>query len=200
MGQRSRGETPRVVVVKPHGHARVRIGGKAYWLGKCPDGKPTPAQQAEAARLWQQHLVKGNPPARKRQAVVTPAQPVSQSVLTIGELMAQFLAFAEGYYRRQDGTITSSVDEIRMADRSLAAWAAAPVDSFGPKALKAVQAQEIDRGRPPRATVKRISKTIPRAFKWAAGEELAPATIWHALQAVPPIQKGRTDAPELAPV
>ncbi len=63
-----------------------------------------------------------------------------------------------------------------------------------------MQAQEIDRGRPPRVTVKRISKTIPRAFKWAAGEELAPATIWHALQAVPPIQKGRSDAPELAPV
>ena len=199
MGRRSRGEMPRVVVVKPHGHARVRIGGKAYWLGKCPDGKPTPAQQAEAARLWQQYLVEGKPPARKRQAVVTPAQPVSQSVLTIGELMAQFLAFAEGYYRRQDGTTTSSVDEIRMADRSLAAWAAAPVDSFGPKALKAVQVQEIDRGRP-RVTVNRISKTIRRAFKWAAGEELAPATIWHALQAVPPIQKGRIDAPELAPV
>jgi hypothetical protein len=71
--------------------------------------------------LWQQHLVKGNPPARKRPAVVTPAQPVSQSVLTIGELMAQFLAFAEGYYWRQDGTTTSSVDEICMADQSLAA-------------------------------------------------------------------------------
>ena len=74
MGRRSRGEMPRVFVVKPHGHARVRIGGKAYWLGKCPDGKPTPAQQEEAARLWQQYLVEGKPPARKRQAVVTPAQ------------------------------------------------------------------------------------------------------------------------------
>jgi len=35
--------------------------------------------------------------------------------------MAQFLAFAEGYYWRQDGTTTSSVDEICMADQSLAA-------------------------------------------------------------------------------
>jgi len=170
MGRRSRGEMPRVVVVKPHGHARVRIGGKAYWLGKCPDGKPTPAQQAEAARLWQQYLVKGKPPARKRQAVVTPAQPVSQSVLTIGELMAQFLAFAEGYYRRQDGTITSSVDEIRMADRSLAAWAAAPVDSFGPKALKAVQVQEIDRGpHEPQQTEKtKLTSRLPGRILTAA--------------------------------
>ena len=39
---------PRVFVVKPHGHARVRIGGKAYLLGKCPDGKPTPAPDGGA--------------------------------------------------------------------------------------------------------------------------------------------------------
>jgi len=48
MGRRRTGEMPRVVVVKPHGHAGVRIGGKAYWLGKCPDGKPTPAPDGGA--------------------------------------------------------------------------------------------------------------------------------------------------------
>ena len=193
---------PRVFVVKPHGHARLRIGGKAYWLGKCPDGKPTPAQQAEAARLWQQYLSGGKPtqprPEKCRQHRKSAGKEDMTSI-TVGSLISQYLAFAEGYYRRADGTNTSSVDEIRQAVRTLAPWATCPAAAFGPKMLKAVQAQEIDRGRP-RVTVNRISKTIRRAFKWAASEELAPATIWHALQAVPPIQKGRSEAPELAPV
>lgn len=199
MGRRSRGEMPRVVVVKPHAHARVRIGGKAYWLGKSPDGKPTAAQQAEAARLWQQYLTTGKPPATKPKHPAVPQQVEDNQPLTIGEMMCQFLAFAEGYYRRADGSLTSSVDEIRMAARSIQPWQATPVEAFGPKMLKAVQAQEIVRGRP-RVTVNRISKTIRRAFKWAASEEIAPAGVWHALQAVPPIQKGRSDAPELQPV
>jgi hypothetical protein len=64
MGRRRSGEMPRVVVVKPRNHARVRIGGRAYWLGKCPDGKVTRAQHAEAARLWHRYLA-GRQPERQ---------------------------------------------------------------------------------------------------------------------------------------
>lgn len=56
--------------------------------------------------------------------------------------MCKFLAFAEGYYRRADGSITSSVDEIRMAARSIQLWQATPVEAVGPKMLIAVQAQD----------------------------------------------------------
>lgn len=62
MGRRCSGEMPRVVVVKPRNHARVRIGGRAYWLGKCPDGKVTRLQHAEAARLWHRYLADGEAP------------------------------------------------------------------------------------------------------------------------------------------
>ena len=62
MGRRRSGEMPRVVVVKPRNHARVRIGGRAYWLGKCPDGKVTRGQHAEAARLWHRFLADGDLP------------------------------------------------------------------------------------------------------------------------------------------
>ena len=89
MGRRRTGEMPRVVVVKPHGHAGVRIGGKAYWLGKCPDGKPTPAPDGGAdlygrlgnrtglvcqkssnglknwSRCWSRHLGAGQSTSRK---------------------------------------------------------------------------------------------------------------------------------------
>ncbi len=54
MGRRSKTDMPRITVVKPHHHARVRIGGQAYWLGKCPNKTITQKQHAEVARLWHQ--------------------------------------------------------------------------------------------------------------------------------------------------
>ena len=61
MGRRRSGEMPRVAVVKPHNHVRVRIGGRAYWLGKSANGKVTKEQQREASKLWQQYLDGGIP-------------------------------------------------------------------------------------------------------------------------------------------
>ena len=48
MGRRSKTDMPRIAVVKPHHHARVRIGGQAYWLGKCPK---KPSLKERDARL-----------------------------------------------------------------------------------------------------------------------------------------------------
>ena len=114
-------------------------------------------------------------------------------------MMQQYLAYAEIYYKKPDGRRTSCVAEILTASRSLALWSDTLASDFGPKTLKAVRAAEIDRGRP-RVTVNRIAKTIRSAFKWAASEELVSASVWHALQTVAAIQKGRTKAPELPPV
>ena len=61
MGRRRSGEMPRVAVVKPHNHVRVRIGGRAYWLGKSANGRVTKDQQCEASKLWQQYLDGGIP-------------------------------------------------------------------------------------------------------------------------------------------
>ena len=66
MGRRSKTDMPRIAVVKPHHHARVRIGGKAYWLGKCPNKTITQRQRAEVARLWHQFLKTGMPPEQSR--------------------------------------------------------------------------------------------------------------------------------------
>jgi len=122
MGRRRSGEMPRVVVVKPRNHARVRIGGRAYWLGKCPDGKVTRAQHAEVARLWHRFLADGKPPmleSRRPKLLQGSSSPV---VITVGTLIDRFLAHAEVYYRRSDGSTTSSVDEIRLASRSPLDW------------------------------------------------------------------------------
>lgn len=43
----------------------------------------------------------------------------------------------------------------------------------------------------------RMAKTIRRTFKWATSEDLVPGEVWKNLEAVDPLRKGRTEAPEL---
>ena len=199
MGRRRSGEMPRVAVVKPHNHVRVRIGGRAYWLGKSANGRVTKDQQREASKLWQQYLDGGISNSQPPLESSTDSQELNSKKLTVGQMMQQYLAYAEIYYKKPDGRTTSCVAEILTAFRSLALWSDTLADEFGPKTLKAVRVAEINRGRP-RVTVNRIAKTIRSAFKWAASEELVSASVWHALQTVAAIQKGRTKAPELPPV
>ena len=199
MGRRRSGEMPRVAVVKPHDHVRVRIGGRAYWLGKSANGRVTKDQQREASKLWQQYLDGGIPDSQPLIEPSADSQELTSKELTVGQMMQQYLAFAEIYYKKPDGRTTSCVAEILTASRSLVLWSDTTAEEFGPKALKAVRVAEINRGRP-RVTVNRIAKTIRSAFKWAASEELVSASVWHALQTVAAIQKGRTKAPELPPV
>ena len=197
MGRRSKTDMPRIAVVKPHHHARIRIGGQAYWLGKCPNKTITQRQHAEAARLWHQFLKTGMPPEQQQKK--KPSGQSSSGKHSIKELADKYLEYAETYYQHADGTPTSSVSIIHMALRSLSPWNHLCAESFGPKTLKSLQKREIDRGRP-RVTVNRITKTISQIFKWAASEEIVSASVWHALCAVACIRKGRTIAHEIKPI
>ena len=190
MGRRS--DMPRIAVVKPHHHARIRIGGQAYWLGKCPNKIITQRQQAEAARLWHQFLKTGVPPEQQQK---------TKPSLLAANILSKNLQIS--ILNMQRHTITCrrrpSVSIIHMALRSLVPWNHLCAESFGPKTLKSLQNREIDRGRP-RVTVNRITKTIRQIFKWAASEEIVSATVWHALCTVACIRKGRTIAHEIKPI
>ena len=172
----------------------VRIGSVSPPTEELPK-----EQQREASKLWQQYLHGGIPDNQPLTETSADFQELNSKELTVGQMMQQYLAFAEIYYKKPDGRTTSCVAEILTASRSLTHWSDTPAEEFGPKTLKAVRAAEINRGRP-RVTVNRIAKTIRSAFKWAASEELVSASVWHALQTVAAIQKGRTKAPELPPV
>jgi integrase len=204
MGRRAAGQMPRVVVHEASGNARVRFGGKTYWLGRSPQGVVTPEQLAKATRLWNEHLAgSASPPATVPEMVevsVSPiAPPAVTSGITVAALAIKYLDHAEVYYRTEDGKTTSSVDGIRMAARALFPFSDTAAVAFGPKSLKIVREALIREGRP-RVTCNRVVKTVRRMFKWASSEELVPAEVWHALEAVSPLQKGRTEAPELPPV
>lgn len=68
---------------------------------------------------------------------------------------------------------------------------------FGPLALRAIQ-QDMVRSGLGRTTINARINRIRRVFRWSVGVEMVPPSIHQALQAVPGLQKGRTDAPEPA--
>ncbi len=73
------------------------------------------------------------------------------------------------------------------------------VDSFGPKALKAVRDEFIRNGQC-RQTVNANVGRVRRLFKWAESEELVAAGTHHTLCTVAGLQRGRTTAREADPV
>jgi len=205
---RKTGAMPKVAIHSASQNARVRIGGKTHWLGRCPAGKVTKEQLAKATQLWQLHLAgelghqppasPPAPPALAAPAAPPPPEPEATGI-TLAALGVRYLDWAEGYYRTADGGTTSSVDGIRMALKALFPFSDLPAAAFGPKMLKRMQEMLVREGRP-RVTVNRTVKTLRRLFKWAAAEELVPAEVWRSLEAVAPLQKGRTDAPEVPKV
>lgn len=74
------------------------------------------------------------------------------------------------------------------------------VDHYlGPLALKAVRQDMVARGWSRKYTNSQVGHLL-RIFKWAVAEELLPASVLHALAAVPGLRKGRTEAPDHEPI
>lgn len=122
------------------------------------------------------------------------------SDLTVNELILRFWQHAKLHYRHADGTPTSEQDGYRHSLRPLKAlYGHTLAREFTPLALKAVRQNMIDAGLARRLINQRIGR-VRRLFRWATGEGLLPATIFHALGAVDGLSQGRTNAPETEPV
>lgn len=124
----------------------------------------------------------------------------SGSDLTVNEVLLNYLHFAETHYRHTDGTPTSEVWCIRMALKPLRElYGYTPASEFGPKALKTLRDHMIGL-QWVRKQVNAAVERVRRFFKWAASEELVPASVFHALQTVTGLRAGRSAAKESDPV
>jgi integrase len=72
-------------------------------------------------------------------------------------------------------------------------------EQFGPLMLKAVR-QEMTEADLCRAQVNKRVGQIKRMFRWAVEEQLVPPSVWHGLQAVVGLKRGRSGARESEPV
>lgn len=75
------------------GQAIVTICGRDYYLG--PHG--TKASKVEYDRLITEYLANGRQPLH-----------TSPTEITVVELCARYIDFAKGYYRKKDGTLTTT--------------------------------------------------------------------------------------------
>ena len=138
-----------------------------------------------------------------------PTVAVPNSETTIVELLVAFRGFAVGHYQK-NGKPTRSLGNLDDAIRPLKMlYGRELVKAFGPKKLKAVRhllvtgfTDSKGKKRPPlaRKTINKRVGITKQVFKWGTSEELVPANVFHALQSVVGLQRGRTEAAETKPI
>jgi len=168
------------------GQAVVTIDGRDFYLGE----HGTVASRQEYDRLVSEWLARG-----RRGAATGESTPG----ITIVELIAAYCSHAREYYIKGEAP-TSEQDCIKMAVRPLRdLYERTPVSEFGPLKLKAVRQRMIDAGWSRRYINAQIDR-IRRMVKWAVENELASPDIYHGLQAVAGLRRGRSSARETEPV
>lgn len=168
---------------RPTGQAVVTLNGHDIYLGKWN----TKASKAESDRLIAEWLAGGR------------CLPPDDKDLTVLELALAYWRFAKSYYRK-NGEPTSTLDGVRQSLRRLRQlYGSVPASSFGPRSLTALREVLLEFGCLNRNTINKRIGTVKRMFRWAVAHELVPAHVWHGLQAVSGLRKGRTNAPESEP-
>jgi integrase len=118
---------------------------------------------------------------------------------SVGVLWDLYHTWAQTYYRK-GGRQTSEVAVIVSACKIAAAlFFELPASRFGPKNLKAVQAEFVRLGWSRRSLNKQVGR-VRGMFRWGVEEGYVPSSTYEALRAVRPLKKGRSPAPERAPV
>ena len=171
-------------VHKPTGQGYVFLNGKRLYLGR--DGKAETAQKYH--QLVAEYLALGG------------QLPVEPDQVTIKELIARFWSHAEQYYVRGDGTPAKELDCFRYALRPLKEiYGETKAAEFGPRALQAVRHRMVQIGWC-RSYINKQIVRIRTMFRWATEQELIGGNIYHALQAVSGLRRGRGGARETDPV
>ncbi len=170
---------------KRSGQAVVTLRGRDVYLGPYN----SKGSKLEYDRVIAEWLAAGRP-----------TKPVQESCeITVTELVLAYWKFAQSHYVK-DGQPTGATAGIKVALRLLRqCYGPTPAVEFGPLALKAMQMKMIDLNQS-RGYINSNIDRIRRMFKWAASEELIPASIPQALAMVPGLRKGRTAARDLPPV
>jgi integrase len=119
---------------------------------------------------------------------------------SISALVTRYLEHAERYYRGADGKTSREPENIKYAVMPLVKHCPAlPAEEFGPLKLKELREKMIKSGWCRNVVNQRVG-IIKRMFKWAASEQLVPASVYHGLQTVGGLKQGRSGAKETEPV
>jgi integrase len=124
----------------------------------------------------------------------------SDRPITMVELIDQFWIHAQEYYVTPAGEANKEQGHYkRLLTLLNKFYGHVNADEFGPLALKAIRQQMIAKGWCRRTVNHNVGRT-KHIFRWAAGNELVPGSVYHALQAVEALQAGRSKARETGAV
>jgi integrase len=180
--------TPKYGLHKATGQAVVRIDGRDHYLGKY--GSPEIQQKYD--QLIAEWLANGR--------CLPCSSPAASDGLSVNELILTHWKWAEEYYRDEQGKPGQELDNIRTALKPLGRlYGASPAAAFGPLALRAIQ-KDLTKCGLSRGVVNARINRLRRVFKWAVSFQLIPANVYHSLQTVPGLQRGRCEAREAPPV
>lgn len=176
-------------------YCRIHVGNgkrKVVYLGEYGSAK----SKTEYRRILAELDAAASP------AAVIQANDIGRKAprdLLFSEMYLAFWKHAQQHYRRADGTKTDQLSEFRQTFRlALELYGSTPAREFGPLALKAVRQKMIE-GNVSRSVVNDRCRKLRFVFKWAAGEELVPVSVYQSLACVAGLQKGRTNARETEP-
>jgi integrase len=173
---------------KPTNQAIVVIRGRTFYLGRYGSVE----SRDEYERIIAQCLAKS--PTQPAQAILA-----TESDLSIAELILAFWRHVEAYYVK-DGKPTSHVHVMRMALRPVRKlYGHTRAKEFGPLALKTCRDEMVAHGLTRKSINSQVSR-IRQMFRWAAEQELLPASIHQSLSTVAGLKKGRTAARENPPI
>jgi len=167
---------------KPSGQAVVTLSGKDFYLGPFDSA----VSRVEFDRLVAEWLVNGRtlPPDREE-----------ERGLTVDEVMDRYWEFADGYYRQGEKPspewyhIRTALKVVRRL------YGTTQAAEFGPLALKACRLQFLMRDQN-RRTINQNVGRVKRMFRWSVENELVPPGLYHGLQAVAGLKRGRSEARE----
>ncbi len=175
---------PKYRLHKAKGLAVVTIGGRDIYL--CKYGSA--ASKSEYRRLVAEHLRSGGACPLDRQRDIS-----------VAEVMVAYVRFAKSYYRK-NGESTREYEMIRECCRIIKPlYGRSPAVEFGPLRLKTVRQAMIEADHSRKYINKNVGR-VRRMFKWAAAEEMIPASVPQALAMVTGLRRGRSEARETAPI
>ncbi len=178
--------TPSYRCHKPSGQAVVTLDGRDLYLGS----HGTKASRNRYDQLIAEWLANGR--------CLSPASG-GPSDLSVVELISAYLEHALTYYSR-DGRPTIEHGSITVALRPLRRlYGRTRAAEFGPLKLKTVREAMIRSGWSRRHVNTQVGR-VKRVFKWAVESELVSPSVYHGLQALAGLRKGRSPAPETEPV
>jgi integrase len=167
---------------KTSGLSFVELNGHRIYLG--PHG--TKASKDAYDRAVAEWLANGRQVAQPSEA------------LSIVEMCDRYRIFAERYYVKNGRpTCLARIKQAMKCVREL--YGREPANTFGPLALRTIRQGMIERDLS-RRYINELVDCIRRAFKWAAAEELIPASVPQALAMVAGLRRGKTAARETPPV